>query len=127
MRHFAIVVGGGAAGSLARFGIGEWLDPGHQVPVGTLLVNVTGSFALGVLLAVLALRGDDTGRRREARLLLGTGFLGGFTTYSALAVQTETLVRDGHVAVGLAYALGTVAAGLLAALAGVVAGRAIAR
>ena len=127
MKLFWLVVAGGAAGSLTRYGIGEWLNPGHVLPIGTLLVNVTGSFALGALLALLLGRGDDTGRLREARLLLGTGFLGGYTTYSALAVETETLLRDGRIALGAAYAIGTVALGLLAALAGVVSGRAVAR
>jgi CrcB protein len=123
VKLFCLVVLGGAAGSLARYGIGEWLNPGHELPVGTLLVNVTGSFALGALLAVLALRGDDSGARREARLLLGTGLLGGYTTYSALAVETETLLRDGHVALGAAYAIGSVVLGVLAAAAGASAGR----
>jgi CrcB protein len=126
VKPFCLVVLGGAAGSLARYGIGEWLNPGHELPVGTLLVNVTGSFALGALLAVLALRGDDTGARREARLLLGTGLLGGYTTYSALAVETETLLRDGRVALGTAYAIGSVVLGVLAAAAGVAAGRRVA-
>ncbi|MET0821427.1 MAG: CrcB family protein [Aeromicrobium sp.] len=127
MKLFWLVVGGGAAGSLARYGLGEWLNPGHELPVGTLLVNVTGAFVLGALLAALALRGDDSGRRRQARLLLGTGFLGGYTTYSSLAVETDALMRDGHAALGAAYAMGSVVLGLVAALAGVAAGRAVAR
>ena len=127
MKLFWLVVAGGAAGSLARYGVSEWLTPGHDLPVGTLVVNVTGSFVLGALLAVLALRGDDSGGRRQARLLLGTGFLGGYTTYSALAVETETLLRDGRVALGAAYAIGSVVLGLVAALAGIAAGRAAVR
>jgi CrcB protein len=126
VKLFWLVVAGGAAGSLTRYGVGEWLDPGHELPVGTLLVNATGSFALGALLAVLALRGDDSGGRRELRLLLGTGFLGGYTTYSALAVETETLLRDGHVALGAAYAIGSVVLGVLAATAGAAVARRIA-
>lgn len=127
MKLFWLVVAGGAAGSLARYGVGEWLNPGHDIALGTLAVNVTGSFVLGALLATLALRGDDTGRRREARLLLGTGFLGGYTTYSALAVETDALLRDGRVALGATYAIGSVVLGLAAALLGVTAGRRAAR
>lgn len=127
MKLFWFVVAGGAAGSLARYGIGEWLNPGRELPVGTLLVNVTGSFALGMLLAVLAIRGDDSGARREARLLLGTGVLGGYTTYSALALETDALLRDGHVALGAAYAIGSVVLGVLAAAAGAALGRRAAR
>jgi CrcB protein len=126
VKLFWLVVAGGAAGSLTRYGVSKWLNPGHQVPIGTLVVNVTGSFVLGALLATLAVRGD-AGRRREARLLLGTGFLGGYTTYSALAVETETLLRDGHVGIGATYAIGSVLLGVAAALAGVAAGRTVAR
>lgn len=127
MKLFWLVVAGGAAGSLTRYGVGEWLNPAHDVPLGTLAVNVTGSFALGALLATLAMRDDGSGRRRDARLLLGTGFLGGYTTYSALAVETETLLRDGRVVLGATYAIGSVVLGLVAALLGVAAGRRAAR
>lgn len=127
MKLFWIVVAGGAAGTLARHGVSEWLDPGRLFPLGTFTVNLTGSFVLGALLTALVLRGDDSGRRHEARLLLGTGFLGGYTTYSALAVETDTLLRHDHVALGLAYAVGSVALGLVAALAGVAVGRAVSR
>ncbi len=123
----ALVVIGGAAGSLTRHGVSEWLNPGHRFPVGTFAVNVTGSFVLGALLAALLLSGDDTGPRHQARVLLGTGFLGGYTTYSALAVETETLLRSDHAALGLTYAVGSVAAGLVAAIAGVLVGRRAAR
>ena len=126
MKLLAMVVVGGAAGSLARYGMGEWLNPGHDLPVGTLVVNVTGSFVLGALLTVLAARGDDSGRRREARLLLGTGFLGGYTTYSALAVDTQRLLRD-DVALGLTYGLGSVVLGLVAAAAGIAVAHRVAR
>ena len=119
----------GGLGAGTRYLLDLWVRPhvSSRLPWSTLLINVTGSFALGALLALLLGRGDDTGRLREARLLLGTGFLGGYTSYSALAVETETLLRDGRIALGAAYAIGTVALGLLAALAGVVSGRAVAR
>lgn len=126
MKLLAMVVVGGAAGSLARYGMGEWLNPGHDLPVGTLVANVTGSFVLGALLTVLAARGDDSGRRREARLLLGTGFLGGYTTYSALAVDTQRLLRD-DMALGLTYGLGSVVLGLVAAAAGIAVAHRVAR
>jgi len=126
VRSFALVAVGGAAGTLARHGVAEVLDPDRLFPLATFLVNVTGSFALGALLAVLLVR-DHRAPANRLRLLLGTGFLGGYTTYSALAVETDTLLRGDHVALGLAYAAGSVVAGLVAAFAGIAAARAVVR
>ncbi|MCW2829424.1 MAG: camphor resistance protein CrcB [Aeromicrobium sp.] len=123
MRSFALVFAGGAVGTLARHGITEALDDRHLFPLATFLVNVTGAFALGVLLAVVAVRH----RNDRWRLLLGTGLLGGFTTYSALAVETDTLMRGDHVVLAVTYAVGSVVAGLVAALAGHAAGQAATR
>lgn len=89
-----LVACGGALGASMRFLLGHLLD--ERLPLGTLLANVTGSFLLG-LLAASSLSG-------EAWALLGTGFCGAFTTYSALAVKSVELGR----ATGTAYALGTV-------------------
>jgi CrcB protein len=127
VKSFLTVAVGGAAGTLLRYGIAEWLASDQLFPVATFVVNLTGSFVLGALLTLLALRGDDSGRRREARLLLGTGVLGGYTTYSALAVETDHLLRTDHAALALTYALATVLVGLVAALAGIATGRAVAR
>ena len=123
----ALVALGGTAGSLARHGVERLLGTSDGLPVGTLTVNLVGAFALGVLLEGLATRGSDVGHRRAARLLVGTGFLGGFTTYSALAVETDGLLRDGRVALALLYVLTTVAVGLMASLAGVLCARTAAR
>ncbi|MGH3474674.1 MAG: fluoride efflux transporter FluC [Aeromicrobium sp.] len=123
----AFVALGGMAGSLARHGVERMLGTSNGLPVGTLVVNLIGAFALGVLLEGLATRGSDVGHRRAARLLVGTGFLGGFTTYSALAVEADGLLRDGRVAIALAYGLTTVVVGLLASLAGVLCARRAAR
>jgi CrcB protein len=125
VRSFALVAIGGAAGTLTRHGIAEAFDADRLFPLATFLVNVTGSFALGALLAVVLVR--DSAPANRLRLLLGTGFLGGYTTYSALAVDTDTLLRGDHMALGLAYATGTVVAGLVAAYAGVAAARTVVR
>jgi len=117
-----VVALGGAVGSLARHGSEVLLGTADGVPVGTLAVNVVGAFALGVLLELPLPR-----RAEVTRLLLGTGFLGGFTTYSALAMQTEVLMRDGRVELGLAYAIGSVVLGLLAAVGGILVARTVAR
>lgn len=127
MRSFAIVALGGAVGTLGRHGIQEWLTTGHLFPLATFAVNVCGSFLLGLLLATVVLRTPDDHRRRDARLLLGTGVLGGFTTYSTLAVETQTLLRDDHVALALTYGFGSAVVGILAALAGTFTARAASR
>jgi len=123
----ALVALGGAAGSLARHGVELLLGTSDGLPVGTLAVNLVGAFALGALLEGLVTRGSDVGRRRAARLLVGTGFLGGFTTYSALAVEADGLVRDGRLGLALGYVLTTVVVGLMASLAGILTARRMAR
>jgi fluoride exporter len=90
--------------------------------VATLAVNLLGALLLGALLEALARRGPDTGRRRLLRLGLGTGVLGGFTTYSTLAVETATLPT----ALAVAYLAASVLLGAAAALAGVLLGRRVA-
>ncbi len=110
---------GGALGTLARWGTGLLVPHVAHVPLGTVVVNVLGAFVLGAIVEHLAGRGPDTGRRRALRLLLGTGFCGGFTTYSALAVDTAGLLRDGPVGSALAYVLGTVVLGLGACALGI--------
>lgn len=119
-----LVLLGGVAGTPSRYGVAQLLParPG-TLPVATLLVNVVGGFLLGTLLEALARRGPDSGGRRQARLLVGTGFLGAFTTYSSLAVETDLLLRADAPGLAVAYALGSVVAGVLAAAAGVATAR----
>lgn len=114
-----LVFVGGTVGVLMRAWLAEHVAANSAFPLTTLGINVTGAFALSVLIETLALRGTDAGHRRALRLLLGTGLLGGFTTYSALAVQTNTLLRDGHAVLGVGYAVGTVALGFIASVAGI--------
>ena len=109
---------GGAVGTTARYLVGREVPHAVGVPVATIGVNVLGAFALGLLLEGLT----DGGAGRTAtrlRLLLGTGVLGGFTTYSALAVDTALLLDGSRVAAAAAYAVGTLLLGVLACAAGV--------
>ncbi|HEU4331372.1 MAG TPA: CrcB family protein [Lapillicoccus sp.] len=114
-----LVFVGGIAGTLARYAVGEVLAPWGAWPAATFCVNVVGAFLLGVLLEALGRRGPDVGVRLRLRLLLGTGFLGAFTTYSTLAVETSLLVRDGSAPVALGYAAGSVVVGFLASMFGI--------
>lgn len=91
-------------------------------PVATFGVNLVGAFVLGALLEGLARSGPDTGRRLGARLFVGTGVLGGFTTYSALATATAELTSAGLPWWAAAYAFGTVLLGAVASVAGIAVG-----
>ncbi len=88
---------GGALGSVARHGLIEWFTRrfGTEFPAGTLAVNVVGSFAAGVLAGWLL---SDTRPESLPRLLLITGFCGGFTTFSAFSLQTLGLLQQGQTA-----------------------------
>lgn len=116
-----LVAVGGALGSLARHAVSLALPTGGSGwPTGTFAVNAVGAFLLGALLEALARRGEEGPRARALRLLAGTGFLGGFTTYSSLTDEVDLLLaRDGSLGVALGYGVGSVVVGFAAALLGV--------
>ncbi len=115
----------GAAGSLCRYLLSNAVQRlfGRNFPLGTLAVNVLGSLAIGAVLAWFAARGADS----RMRVALVAGFLGGFTTYSAFAWETWTLLEQRTVGLAVFYVLLTVGACLLGCFAGVGIGRALAR
>ena len=115
-----LVAVGGAGGTALRDVISSLLPADGGVSWSIFWINITGALALGVLLEALAHRGPDAGRRRVLRLLLGTGVLGGFTTYSTLAESTAALFLDGHGLAGTGYALLTVLSGAIATACGLV-------
>ena len=122
------VAAGGLVGAPLRALVDAALTPAGAVwPTGTLVVNLVGALALGALLEALVRLGPDAGWRRLARLGLGTGLLGAFTTYSALVLQVVELLRDGRTGTALGYAATSVGGGLLAAAAGVALGARVRR
>ncbi|ROS61206.1 camphor resistance protein CrcB [Frigoribacterium sp. PhB160] len=126
-RFIGLVTLGGTIGTGLREALALSFPaaPG-TIPVTILLINVVGAFALGLLLESLVRRGPDAGRRRDLRLLIGTGVLGGFTTYSALAVDTATLFGDAP-SIAIAYGVGSVVLGAVASWAGITGGAALHR
>ena len=120
-RVVGVVAVGGMAGASARYSIARVLPvhPGH-FPWATLWTNVSGSFLLGVLLAVLL---ERVRPHPVVRPFLAIGVLGAFTTMSTFQVDTAVLLRDGHAEVALLYALASVVGGLVAATAGITIGR----
>ena len=98
----------GALGALGRFRVGNAVTARRPTdfPLGTYVVNLTGGFALG-LLTGLSVGGD-------ALLLLGTGFLGGYTTFSTWMVETQRLGENGEWSLVWLYLFGSMLAGLVA-------------
>lgn len=117
---FALLVAAGATlGTLLRASIESAFPPAAgEWPWATFTINIVGSFALGALVETLGRSGPDTGWRRMLRLGLGTGLIGGFTTYSTFVLEIDQLAGDGHGLTAAAYALVSVVLGVLAAAAG---------
>jgi fluoride exporter len=116
----ALVFVGGVVGTHARYGLAQaWPTTSGAWPWGTFAANLAGSFVLGALLEGLARRGPDVGRRQRLRLLGGTGFCGGFTTYSTFAVEVDLLIRADADGIAIGYLAASVVGGVVAAVAGV--------
>ena len=120
MTRLLLVCAGGALGSGARYLVATWAARvlGADFPRGTLVVNVTGSFLLAF---VVTLRGEALGP--EARLFLGAGVMGGYTTYSSFNTETLALLDGGSPGLAAANLALTVAGCLAAGFAGLALGR----
>jgi CrcB protein len=117
-RYLGLVALGGAIGTGVRAALAAALPSVGGISWTILGINVVGAFCLGLLLESLAHAGPDLGRRRALRLIVGTGVLGGFTTYSTLADDTARLLDVGRWGAGSGYAVLSVVLGLVAAAAG---------
>ena len=106
---------GGALGALARWVVAEAVPSSGGWPWATLLVNLTGCLLLGALLAVLATRSSEPS---WAHPFLGVGVLGGYTTYSAFAVEVVDLLDDGALALAVGYVLLSLLGGVAAVVLG---------
>ena len=113
---------GGAIGSVSRFAISHAIESraGSTFPWGTLLVNVTGSFLIGLIMRHAL---DAQSLSHEGRLFLAVGFCGGYTTFSAFSYETIRLLEDGNHRRAIIYVLTSVVFSLLATIAGIVAAR----
>jgi fluoride exporter len=114
---------GGALGAPARYGVAQLISVAKDgFPWATFWTNISGSFALGLLLALILERFPPT---RYLRPFVATGFLGAYTTYSTFAVETDLLIKDGHAPIGLAYAAASLVTGFVAVWAGILAARSV--
>jgi CrcB protein len=120
-----VIAAGGVAGALARYGLQAALPhPRTGFPLATFGTNVAGCFLIGVLMVLIT---EVWTAHRLLRPFLGTGVLGGFTTFSTAALDTQQLILAGAARTALAYLLGTLAAALVAVYLGAVATRAATR
>lgn len=117
-----LVACGGCVGAVLRYTIEAWIarHTGDAFPWGTMLVNVSGAFLLGLLTAMLLSRSIAPTYLRPA---LGIGLLGAYTTFSTLAMDALALASSGAVARSIAYVVASNVVGVAAAACGLVIGR----
>lgn len=115
---------GGAAGAVARYLVDTWVTANVRdaFPWGTFVINVSGSFVLGLLFGLAI---ERSVLPAEIRAPLMIGFLGAYTTFSTLMLETWRLVEAGSVLVAVANIVGSVAVGLIAVVLGLALARAI--
>lgn len=125
MQHLILVMLGGALGSGARFGIGRLTlaQFGPSYPWGTLAVNLIGGLAMGLLVGLLARIAQP---EQNYFLFIGTGILGGFTTFSAFSLDAVSMIQRGAIGSAAIYALISVIGSMVALLAGLATARGIA-
>lgn len=122
MLHVLLVAIGGATGSVCRYLVGlatlRWFGPAF--PWGTLTVNIVGSLAIGLFAELVARRFNASA---ELRMLLITGFLGGFTTFSAFSLDFISLFERGATVAAVTYLAASVVLSLGAVIGGLQIGR----
>jgi CrcB protein len=112
MLYLIVFLGAGIGGALRHgVNVGATRLFGFGFPFGTLIVNITGSFLIGLFAGYFAFR---PGIGQHMRLFLTTGLLGGFTTFSAFSLDTALLVERHSYGLAAGYVVGSVGAGLLA-------------
>ena len=131
MLQYLYVALGSAAGGVARWSLGGLIQRrlgdargggAMAFPAGTLVVNVSGSFLLGVILMYVARHGDDS---MAMRLLLAVGFCGGYTTFSTFSYETLALIGAGSLAAAAANVVASVGGALIGVYLGTVVARLI--
>jgi CrcB protein len=114
---YLIVFLGGGLGAAIRHGanLAAARALGTAFPYGTMLINITGSFIMGLVVAYFAFKGDAS---QHWRLFLTTGILGGYTTFSAFSLDVALLYERGETGLAALYVLGSVAVSIVALFAG---------
>jgi fluoride exporter len=122
-KYFVVGVGG-FMGSIARFWLASYVGQrmGTRFPYGTFLINVSGSFLIGVVMTVLT---ERTHLSPTWRYLIPIGFIGGYTTFSTFEYETLRAMQDGQLTIGLLNIVLSVVVGFLMVWAGAMVGRSI--
>ncbi|WP_071394575.1 fluoride efflux transporter CrcB [Bacillus tuaregi] len=114
MKVFFVMLGG-FLGSISRYSVGEWIHIDNGFPLGTLSINLIGCFILGWFFTIA---GRSRKVRAEDSLLIGTGFIGSFTTFSTFSVETMQLFQHGLFGQAFLYILASTIVGILLAFLG---------
>lgn len=122
MKSFLLVAAGGFFGAICRFGINNFIQSKHNKPFpwGTFIINITGSFLLGLLFGYKELPTDIF-------LLFGTGFMGAYTTFSTFELEAVELLRKKQVITSLLYLTASVLVGITLAYTGYITGQQLGR
>jgi CrcB protein len=120
MNPYLLVAIGGALGSMARYGTGVLVGKAWSAsfPLGTMLINIVGSVAMGLFIGYLVR--TTPAWQADARLFVAIGVLGGFTTFSSFSLDAVSMLERGELGLALFYVLGSVIIGIAALFAGLV-------
>ena len=124
MLKYLMVATGGAVGSVLRFWVGGSVSDrlGTRFPYGTFAVNCTGSFLIGLVITLIA---EHTNVNPNWKYLIGVGFIGGYTTFSAFEYETFQSMQDGKMLIASLNVILSIAIGLICVWLGVVTARAM--
>jgi len=124
MNKYWMVGIGGFVGAIARFWLGGVISNrmGARFPYGTFVINISGSFLIGLIVTLLA---EKTHWSANLRYLIPIGFIGAYTTFSTFELETFQSLRDGEITVALLNVFLSVLIGFIAVWLGVIAGRSL--
>lgn len=113
MMQLLLIAAGGALGALARYGLGVYVGGryGDHFPLGTLMINLLGSFAIGIVFVLVV---ERLVLHPDWKQILMVGFLGAFTTFSTFSLETVNLLANGYPGTAFAYVLASVTGSLAA-------------
>lgn len=117
LKNIFLVLTGSALGGVIRFILSVYLQQkvSSKFPIGTFSVNLIGCFIIGAIFAVIA---KSSSGSNDIRLLLSTGFCGGFTTFSAFAIENLDMIKNGNYTTALIYIVLSIVLGITATLIG---------